>query len=325
VIDAGSDAGPEVDAGPPPVTRSDQVDLLFVVDNAPNTDAMHTLLAGTVPYLLGRFAQPACVNGLGNVVAATAAPTDPCPDGQREFSPVTDLHVGVISTSLGGHGADFCSPASPYWDPTQDDAAHLLTRGAAGDVVPTYQGEGFLDWDPDQKASPPGEGDLVALTANLADMAEGVGSRGCGYESQLESMYRFLVDPDPYETLPVVDGVATPTGTDGALLQQRADFLRPASALVIVLVTGQNDCSTREGGQYYLSNQGLVPGNPTEAFHLPRGRGICATSPDDPCCTSCEAPTPPGCPEAQDDPTCTLPPYTSLEDRSTRGTARPSW
>src|SRR5580698_5768992 len=123
VIDAGSDAGPVVDAGPPPVVVSDQVDLLFVVDNAPNTDSVHDLLAGTVPYMLGRFAQPACVDGLGNVVATTPGPADPCPVGQREFQPVTDMHVGVISTSLGGHGADICSPAQPGWNPTEDDAA----------------------------------------------------------------------------------------------------------------------------------------------------------------------------------------------------------
>src|SRR5512143_2106600 len=121
--DAGSDAEPPpVDAGPPPIETSDKVDLLLVIDNSPNTDNFHALLAQSVGYLLDRFAHPACVNGLGNVVATTQSPTDPCPVGQREFQPITDVHVGVITTSIGGHGADECSPMSASWDPMQDDA-----------------------------------------------------------------------------------------------------------------------------------------------------------------------------------------------------------
>src|SRR4051812_39154933 len=88
VMDAGSDAPPVVDAGPPPLEKSSKLDLLLVVDNSPNTQAFHELLAATVPYLLGRLTRPACVNGLGNVVALTALPTDPCPTGVREFQPI---------------------------------------------------------------------------------------------------------------------------------------------------------------------------------------------------------------------------------------------
>ena len=146
--DAGADAAPMVDAGPPPLEKSSKVDLLFVVDNSPNTATFQELLASTLPYMLDRLAHPACVNGLGNVVAKTTNATDPCPIGVRDFAPVTDLHLAVISTSIGGHGADVCSPAHPAFDPSQNDAARLLTRQPGGGVVPTYQGGGFLDWDP---------------------------------------------------------------------------------------------------------------------------------------------------------------------------------
>ena len=70
--DAGSDAPPVPDAAPPPIEISDKVDLLLVIDNSPNTDDFRTLFGATAPYLLDRFAHPACVNGLGNVVAETA-------------------------------------------------------------------------------------------------------------------------------------------------------------------------------------------------------------------------------------------------------------
>ncbi len=303
--DAGSDAATVVeDAGPPPIETATTVDLLLVVDNSPNTENFQGLLAATVPYLVGRFAQPACVNGLGNVVATTPNVTDPCPDGQREFQPVEDVHIGVISSSLGGHGADSCSPASPFWNVTQDDAGHLITRGPAGTVVPTYQSLGFLAWDPSQQDVPPGEGDIGALGDDLANLISNAGTQGCGFEATLESMYRFLVDPEPYLTLPVIGGQAMPTGTDTTVLQQRADFLRPTSALVVLIITDEDDCSTIESGENYYSLQALVPGDPNQIFHLPPPRSECAVNPDDPCCASCGQATPAGCPT---DPACAVP------------------
>ena len=313
-VDAGVDAAPVIDAGPPPIERSSKVDLLFVVGSSPNTQPFHQILGATVPYLLGRLTSPACVNGLGNVVSTTAHPTDPCPTGVREFKPITDLHIGMISTALGGHGADTCSLASPGWNPMENDAAHLLTRQAGSGVVPTYLDKGFLAWDPKQALSPPGESDPGALTAKLVELIDGDGSAGCGFEAQLESMYRFLVDPAPYLDIPVIGGQAVPTGTDAALLQERADFLRPDSALLVVLVVDENDCSTREGGQFFLSNQGGDPSAPGKAFHLPRARSECQTDPNGACCASCGQSPPPGCPPTSADPACNLPPPDNLTD-----------
>ena len=309
--DAGVPVGPAPDAGPPPIEETDKVDLLLVVDNSKNLSAAQEVLATTLSYLMDRLAHPACVNGLGQVVA-TPGDDQPCPVGERDFPPVADLHVGVISTSLGGHGADTCSKASPAFDPLQNDAAHLLTRTVNGEVVPSYQHHGFLAWDPGQSKSPPGDTDLDTLTLKLEEMVRGAGTKGCGFESQLESIYRFLVDPEPYLQIDVVDGQAVPSGLDEVLLDQRAAFLRPDSALMIVLLTDEDDCSTREEGQYYLSNQGTTTGG--AHYHLPRGRAVCATDPDDRCCTSCAAQTPDGCLPAESDPACLAPALTDADD-----------
>ncbi|MEO7328447.1 MAG: hypothetical protein ABI193_07715 [Minicystis sp.] len=316
VLDAGPDvdAAEEEDAAPPPLEKSNKIDLLLVVDNSPNLDLAHQLLADTIPYLVDRLTHPACVNGLGNVLTTPPDPSAPCPTGVRDFPPITDLQLGVISTSLGGHGADICAPASSNFNPTQNDAAHLLARTPGGGAAPTYQNQGFLAWDPAQKQIPPGELDAGALGLRFGAMVKGVGESGCGFESQLESFYRFLIDPDPYQQIPVIDGKATPTGTDTLLLQQRADFLRPDSALVILLLTDENDCSTREGGQFYLSNQGGSPTDPKQPFHLPRARSECAQSPDDPCCASCGQVTPKGCAPSAADPTCQLGPTDGSSD-----------
>lgn len=312
--DAGPpDAEPIVDAGVPLVEVSEQVDFLLVVDNSRNLEDAQDLLAKTLPYLLGRIAKPACVNGLGNVVADTLGATDPCPVGEREMDPLTDVHIGVISTSLGGHGADVCSPASPAFKLGNNDAAHLLTRSTTGEPIPTYQNAGFLAWDPGQAKTPPGESDLTTFRTKLVEMVGGVGTTGCGFESQLESIYRFLVDPEPYASIEVQSGKAVPSGVDSVLLAQRAAFLRPESAVVVVLLTDENDCSTIESGQYWLSNQSTDPAA-GGLFHLPRARAVCAAAPDDPCCASCGQPTPTGCSPTASDPSCVLGPLTSAED-----------
>lgn len=316
LADAGSDAPTDApdggDGGTTGPSRAGKVDLLFVVDNSRNVEVAQDLFARTLPYLFGRLVRPACVNGLGNVVAETDSPDDPCPVGLREFAPIDDIHVGVLSTSLGGHGADICSPASPSFTEIQDDRGHLLARSPVGGAVDTYQGQGFLAWDPGQALSPPGDANEGALLGKLDQMVRGVGLGGCGFEAPLESVYRFLVDPQPYANLPILDGKAVPQGTDDVLLQQRADFVRPDSAVVVILVTDENDCSTREGGQYFLAGQGAASnGTP---FHLPRARSECANDPNDPCCASCSQKTPAGCPPSESDPTCQLGPHDTASD-----------
>ncbi len=315
------DAGPDVveidaDAGPPPpIEEATKVDVLFVVDNSRNLEVAHQSLAETVPYLINRLLNPACVNGLGNVVGQPSSPSAPCALGVRDFTAVTDFHLALITTSLGGHGADVCSPQSPGFQPTQNDAAHLIARTADGaGSVPTYQGQGFLAWDPGAVDVPPGESKAPSLTASFVEMVKGAGEQGCGYESQLESVYRFLVDPDPYAQISVVGGKAVAQGTDATVLQGRKDFLRPDSALMIVLLSDENDCSIREGGQFFLAGQATDPAGGNGEFHLPRGRVECGANPSDPCCASCAQATPVGCSPTEHDPVCQLPQSDSLVD-----------
>jgi hypothetical protein len=282
------------------------------------------ILALALTDLVQSLVNPPCLDGNGTPVAnQPASGLDACPAGsQRAYAAVTDIHVGVISSSIGGHGADVCPNIDNNSCPsgtntTNNDRGHLLSRTAAcgGGTVPTYENKGFLAWDPAAKLNPPGESDPVALAQNFKDIVIGAGQIGCGYESQLESWYRFLVDPEPYETISILDNKATPQGIDEVLLAQRADFLRPDSMLVIVNLSDENDCSTREYGQYFYAGQ-LKNGNGTQ-FHLPRPRSECATDPNDPCCKSCGQ-APGNCPV---DPTCvdgngSIQPLNEVEDPS---------
>jgi hypothetical protein len=180
----------------------------------------------------------------------------------------------------------------------------------------TYQGLKFLAWDPRQVLVPPGEADIdtdtdadantTALVSQLRDMVIGVGQIGCGYESQLEAWYRFLIDPDPPENVTLHDDHhVVLEGTDKVVLEQRKAFLRPDSALAIVLLTDENDCSIRESGHFYFAaQQKSSNGAP---FHLPKPRAVCETDPADPCCFSCGQTGPTNCwdkPLCDPDPTC---------------------
>ncbi|HVK70300.1 MAG TPA: hypothetical protein VM694_37860, partial [Polyangium sp.] len=297
---------------------AERLDLLFAIDNSRSMADKQNILARAIPDIVKGVVNPPCIDAMGVPAPVATQPSGPgeaCPGGTfRAFEPMTDIHIGVITSSIGGHGSDACpdvdassKECSPNPNATNNDKARLLSRldPCGGANAPTYQNKRFLAWDPLQQLEPPGEDDVDdgmggGLVPTLRDMVVGVGQIGCGYESQLESIYRFLVDPEPHETISVVDNKATPQGIDAVLLQQRAEFLRPDSLLTVLMLTDENDCSTKEYGQFYFVNQLRIGAT---SVRMPRARQECAVNPNDPCCKSCGQ-DPGQCP---DDPTCTAP------------------
>lgn len=295
----GTPSGSGGSGGSGVLCETSRVDLLLVVDNSRGMRQKQFFLAEAIPTLLQGLTNPPCIDPNG--VSPSSQPPTPdavCPTGLvRAFAPQTDIHIGVITSSLGGHGSDSCPdmdmaacPASI--NTSNNDRGRLLARKdvCSSETIPTYANKSFLAWDPKQTLSPPGEYELddgagKGLLPTLSDMVKGAGDVGCGYESQLESAYRFLVDPEPYEKITLVDQLAVPQGVDATLLNQRRDFLRPDSRLIVLMMSDENDCSTKEYGQFFLVNQ-LRASNGT-AFRMPRARKECATNPEDPCCKSC--------------------------------------
>ncbi len=278
----------------------ERMDVLFALDNSRSMADKQAILERAVPDLVQGMINPPCLDPMG-VKPATqpASPADTCPMGlERAFIPRSDIHFGVISSSIGGHGADSCpnsdsstKECQPNPNLTNNDRGQLIARlnQCGGPDAPTYQSKKFLAWDPGQKLMPPGESQVddgmgFGLVPTLRDMVKGIGQIGCGYESQFESIYRFLVDPEPYETITVIDFKATPSGIDQVVLDQRKAFLRPDSLLTIIMLTDENDCSTKEYGQFYYVGQLRNGASPVR---LPRSRQECATNPNDPCCKSC--------------------------------------
>jgi hypothetical protein len=111
-------------------------------------------------------------------------------------------------------------------------------------------------------------------------------------------VYRFLVDPEPPQSVALSEGnsMAVKVGLDDDLLQQRRSFLRPDSSVVVLMLTDENDCSIVDEGYGWLMNR---------AAPMYRSTSACHTDPSDPCCQSCGEVAPnAGCPAIAEDSEC---------------------
>lgn len=275
----------------------DKVDMLFVVDNSMSMKDKQAILKLAVPDLMSRFVNPVCVTPEGQEVDRPAGATT-CPEGSApEFSAIKDINIGVITSSLGGFGSD--SDCQPDSRPTYDqaaDMAHLMGSLARG----ANFGGDFLEWRPG--------GNITTLTNNFAEQIGAAGEFGCGWEATMESWVRFLVDPYPYTRVvrapcnandtqnscgkPETDGQGVPL-VDNVILEQRARFMRMDSLLAVIMLTDENDCSFRVGGQQVLLSDTQAPDGRQSTTY--KGSAACATDPNDACCHTCGANPPSGC------------------------------
>jgi hypothetical protein len=279
----------------------DKIDLLFMIDNSQSMGDKQTLLAEAVPQLVNRLVVPRCVNAAGDI-KMRASQNEMCPAGfAPEFRAVNDIHVAVITSSLGAHGAP--NPVAGCGsDPPATDGARLLPKVRTGTTLGSYNGTGFLAWDPEQKLVPPGDADPEHLGRQFAEMVTAAGEGGCGYEASLEAWYRFLIDPEPPSSISLdATGRSVPGPADQELLAQRKAFLRPDSLVAIVMLTDENDCSIRDDeiGNWVANSK----------HALPRATSACAKDPNDRCCFPCVA-TVEGCPDPKTDAACAVPSLT---------------
>ncbi|MDP9149300.1 MAG: hypothetical protein M3O36_05075 [Myxococcota bacterium] len=82
---------------------------------------------------------------------------------------------------------------------------------------------------------------MGTLIGDFTEMVSGVHEHGCGFEAQNEAWYRFLVQPDPFDSVAIAANRASLLGFDDVILRQRADFLRPDSLLAVIVVTDENE------------------------------------------------------------------------------------
>lgn len=146
--------------------RTDQVDLLFVVDNSPSMATKQSELRRQFPELVRQLQE-----------------LRPSPSGGS-------YHIGVVTTDLGAGGfmlgGGQCHPGG--------DGGRLQAVGAAaaGSCQPPV-GAPFIDYDQRTGATNLPDGQDLATT--FACMAS-VGDRGCGFEQPLEAAWQALHGPD---------------------------------------------------------------------------------------------------------------------------------
>jgi hypothetical protein len=305
----GSDAATLGDAGRPPLHHQqpvNKIDLLFMIDNSALMGDKQALLAQAVPDLLTRLVTPNCIDATGNVVGRSDM-NGQCSQGTPEFSPVYDMHIGIVTSSLGGRGGNQCPPnamstANPNLSAHNDDRGELINRaGNMETPVGSAQPFNFLSWYPpvaaNQSGAKPPTGPETSLGApgmagtligDVTSMIQGVHDQGCGFEAQNEAWYRFLVQNDPFDQIVINSNRASYTGLDTTILQQRAQFLRPDSLLAVIVMTDENEevaDALSIGGQGWLYESAPFPSSPT--YGAPEGTIECRSNPNDPNCTSC--------------------------------------
>ncbi len=314
----------------------DKVDLLFAIDNSASMADKQQILSLAIPKLVGRLINPLCRAELGTGASVGPSTKGDCTalaNGDEsiraEFPAVKDLHVGVVSSALGPRGGYFaCKPRDPSVAPTQrhaDDGGRLIfrTKGSSstsdGPAEAKAQANGgFLAYyTKDQVPGGPASKDAAPISdatdfvTRFTSMISGVQEYGCGFEAQLESVYRFLFQPDPYGSVKATADAngaerGVLEGVDGTILAQRRKFLRPDSLLAVVMVTDENESTADplaievvNGKPYQLGywffDYGYSADPPQTApyknnrGYTPRGTSACETDPMSPACTSCRA------------------------------------
>ncbi len=287
-----------------------------MIDNSASMGDKQAMLAQAVPDLIDRLVSPRCLDTNNVPTGVTAQLDGTCPAGSRaEFVPVHDMHIGVVSSSLGGRGGDACpttatNPANPALSAHNDDRGELLNRGgvASDPTIETPVSDAapsnFLSWFPSVASNagqptPPTTPltQIATLVSDFTALVTGVHEHGCGFEAQNEAWYRFLVQPDPFDAITVTNGRATLTGLDAVILKQRADFLRPDSLLAVIVVTDESEATADPlaiGGQGWAFENESFPGSTLGT--APEGTIECSqldvnnpgtTGPNSPSCTSC--------------------------------------
>ena len=288
----------------------DKIDILFVIDNSRSMADKQAVLQDAVPRLLDRLVAPWCLDENDVLHPRNGAPQ--CPEGTSpEFNAIDDMHIAVITSSLGiqGGNANHCTK------PEENDRAHLLPMARGGSQSGLND---FLRWGPNP--------DLNAVGAAVGDfqtLVREAGEQGCGFEATMESWYRFLIQPDPGTERVAVPCGASDTGTnciaeqglDTELLGQRKAFFtnadgseRKNSLVAIVQLSDENDCSVSANtslGHWATSDSILGNGQ------LPIPSTACASDPNSPCCYSCATSKPAACTSA--DPVCTSYPRLSKD------------
>ena len=182
----------------------DKIDIVFVVDNSASMADEQTRLREQFP------------NMLRTLTTGQRVPRDPNP-----FTPLKDVHVAVVSSDMGLAGVELAS-AGCRADGGDDGRLQYLGRDPGCQV--DYPS--FLSYNAVRYLGPITDHEQFARDVLCVGS---LGTAGCGYEQLLEAPFKALSPTRQMEP-----------STLGFLRNDEYDYV---SAIMIVLVTDEDDCS----------------------------------------------------------------------------------
>ncbi len=202
------------------VDTIEDVDLLFAIDNSGSMADEQVALAREIPRMVRVL-----VSGDRDL------------DGVVDFTPVRSLHVGVVTSDMGtgGFNAPTCGAGAMGFMFGDDGVMRSSGRAELPGCMASYPSPVF-DFARDRD-------DPMAFAAEVACVAT-VGTGGCGFEQQLDSALKALspVAAQPWTRAsyePVTFFGSTFGHGDGV----NDGFVRADSALAIVMMSDEEDCS----------------------------------------------------------------------------------
>ncbi|MET0286040.1 MAG: hypothetical protein ABW352_16275 [Polyangiales bacterium] len=229
------------------------VDLLFVIDNSGSMASEQEKLALQLPQLVNVLVS-------GDRYFGRTAPAG-ITDKERFFTPVRSLHLGVVSTNMGGR-----EPLSNEQANVQscaglgDDGRLLSSTTVAVDGEYDDRGREILaplpgcdsvgDQPPYQDYVMGGELSSEDLVQNFACVSR-LGTLGCPFEQQLEAMWKAVApsngrDPALHEFLDGSHGQGDPNG-------RNKGFVRDNAILAVLQVSDEEDCSITDMGKELIA------------------------------------------------------------------------
>ena len=198
------------------VDAVDSVDLLFVIDDSGSMGEEQGKLKAEIPELV-RILVTGDYNNNGMKDEA-----------DNDFEPVQDLNVGIVRTDMGNNGQEQignCAPPMSLGDGPGLNG--VIIRDGNDNILNFKQGD-----------------DSGAFITAIEGQVDALDTKGCGIEQQLEAMAK-AVAPSTHAIFR--------RGTGGHADIANSGFLRDNSALAIIIVTDEEDCSTESAYPFMVS------------------------------------------------------------------------
>lgn len=237
------------------------LDVLFVIDNSGSMASEQEKLARELTRIVKVLTS-------GDRYAEREDRVPPgLTEKARRFTPVSSLHVGVVSTNVGGIDqptgtqAAVLSCAGRGDDGILQHSTSVAVDGvlakrlefqdyAAGDTVIAPSAECQLPPQPTYQSYLTSD-DPAAVGLAFRCVAR-LGVRGCPFEQQLESMWKALAPSSAPAGAPTELYTFTSDGRGQGDLANRG-FLRENAVLAVVHLSDEDDCSITDAGKALFS------------------------------------------------------------------------